>query len=278
MKNLEPLLGETREHVLHQYGGDIGKRREELATPALVLDVDAAQRNIDHMAGALRAPGTGRHPAALQDAQEPGAGEAPGRGGGGGPVHRDRVGGRRAGRRRVRRHLRGQHRVAPGQGRPAGRAGGGAADPGGGGRGGQRRRAVRRGRPGRVRARDHGRGGHRHGPVRRGHRGRRRGAGPAGGRAARPEVRGHHRLRGPLLAHHRRHPAARAAAHRDDLLHRRRRAPGGGRDARARSGRPAASPPGSGPRPSPASPRSRPAATWSWTTTTARWRPGSSTR
>ena len=61
MKNLEPLpvpiLGETREHVLHQYGGDIGKRRDELATPALVLDVDAAQRNIDHMADALKAPG-----------------------------------------------------------------------------------------------------------------------------------------------------------------------------------------------------------------------------
>src|ERR1700753_2488614 len=57
MKTLEPVLGEAREYVLHQYGGDIGKRREELPTPALVLDIDAAQRNIDHMAGALRAPG-----------------------------------------------------------------------------------------------------------------------------------------------------------------------------------------------------------------------------
>ena len=53
MKNLAAVLGEARERVLHQYGGDIGRRRSELATPALVLDVDAAQRNIDHMAGAL---------------------------------------------------------------------------------------------------------------------------------------------------------------------------------------------------------------------------------
>jgi D-serine deaminase-like pyridoxal phosphate-dependent protein len=53
MKNLAAVLLEATEHVKRQYGGDIGKRRSELATPALVLDVDAAQRNIDHMAGAL---------------------------------------------------------------------------------------------------------------------------------------------------------------------------------------------------------------------------------
>jgi D-serine deaminase-like pyridoxal phosphate-dependent protein len=47
------VLAEAKEHILHQYGGDIGKRREELATPALVLDIDAAQRNIDRMAGGL---------------------------------------------------------------------------------------------------------------------------------------------------------------------------------------------------------------------------------
>jgi D-serine deaminase-like pyridoxal phosphate-dependent protein len=46
-------LDEARDHVLGQYGRDVGKRREELATPALVLDIDAAQRNIDHMATAL---------------------------------------------------------------------------------------------------------------------------------------------------------------------------------------------------------------------------------
>jgi D-serine deaminase-like pyridoxal phosphate-dependent protein len=36
------------------YRGDIGRRREDLVTPALVLDIDAAQRNIDRMANGLR--------------------------------------------------------------------------------------------------------------------------------------------------------------------------------------------------------------------------------
>jgi D-serine deaminase-like pyridoxal phosphate-dependent protein len=36
-----------------EYQSDIGKRRGELITPALVLDIDAAQRNIDHMARSL---------------------------------------------------------------------------------------------------------------------------------------------------------------------------------------------------------------------------------
>jgi D-serine deaminase-like pyridoxal phosphate-dependent protein len=49
-----PLLDEARDSVLRQYGDDIGKRREELITPALVLDIDAAQRNIDHMASELK--------------------------------------------------------------------------------------------------------------------------------------------------------------------------------------------------------------------------------
>jgi D-serine deaminase-like pyridoxal phosphate-dependent protein len=57
MKNLATVLGEAKEHVLRQYGGDIGRRRSELATPALVLDIDAAQRNIDHMAAELAALG-----------------------------------------------------------------------------------------------------------------------------------------------------------------------------------------------------------------------------
>jgi len=47
-------LDQARDHVLRQYGDDIGKRREELITPALVLDIDAAQRNIDHMASELK--------------------------------------------------------------------------------------------------------------------------------------------------------------------------------------------------------------------------------
>ncbi len=40
------------------YGHAIGRRREELATPALVLDVEAAQRNIDKLAAALRDMGS----------------------------------------------------------------------------------------------------------------------------------------------------------------------------------------------------------------------------
>jgi D-serine deaminase-like pyridoxal phosphate-dependent protein len=50
-------LDEVRDQVRRQYEGDIGRRRSELATPALVLDIDAAQRNIDHMAGALASLG-----------------------------------------------------------------------------------------------------------------------------------------------------------------------------------------------------------------------------
>jgi D-serine deaminase-like pyridoxal phosphate-dependent protein len=49
-----PELDQAREHVLRQYGDDIGQRREELITPALVLDIDAAQRNIDRMASELK--------------------------------------------------------------------------------------------------------------------------------------------------------------------------------------------------------------------------------
>jgi D-serine deaminase-like pyridoxal phosphate-dependent protein len=54
MPDLAAVLRANREYVLDQYGGDIGRRREELSTPALVLDIDAAQRNIDRMASALR--------------------------------------------------------------------------------------------------------------------------------------------------------------------------------------------------------------------------------
>ena len=52
------LLQETRERVQRAYGHAIGLRRDELVTPALVLDVDAAQRNIDKMAAALRDMGS----------------------------------------------------------------------------------------------------------------------------------------------------------------------------------------------------------------------------
>jgi D-serine deaminase-like pyridoxal phosphate-dependent protein len=57
MPDITPLLDETRERVLRQYGLAIGQHRDELVTPALVLDVDAAQRNIDYMAGTLRQMG-----------------------------------------------------------------------------------------------------------------------------------------------------------------------------------------------------------------------------
>jgi D-serine deaminase-like pyridoxal phosphate-dependent protein len=48
------VLREAYERVMREYGGAIGQRREELVTPALVLDIDAAQRNIDRMASELR--------------------------------------------------------------------------------------------------------------------------------------------------------------------------------------------------------------------------------
>jgi D-serine deaminase-like pyridoxal phosphate-dependent protein len=54
MPDPAPVLREAYDRVRREYGGAIGQRREELVTPALVLDIDAAQRNIDHMAGELR--------------------------------------------------------------------------------------------------------------------------------------------------------------------------------------------------------------------------------
>src|ERR1700721_11105 len=48
------ILQEAYDNVRHEYGTAIGQRRDELITPALVLDIDAAQRNIDHMASELK--------------------------------------------------------------------------------------------------------------------------------------------------------------------------------------------------------------------------------
>jgi len=48
------ILPEAYERARHEYGEAIGRRRDELITPALVLDIDAAQRNIDRMAGELK--------------------------------------------------------------------------------------------------------------------------------------------------------------------------------------------------------------------------------
>ena len=44
------LLASTREAVLHAYGGAIGQPVAELTTPALLLDLPAARRNIARMA------------------------------------------------------------------------------------------------------------------------------------------------------------------------------------------------------------------------------------
>jgi len=54
MADSTTVLREAYDRVRHQYGDAIGRRREELVTPALVLDIDAAQRNIDHMANELK--------------------------------------------------------------------------------------------------------------------------------------------------------------------------------------------------------------------------------
>ena len=48
------LLADSRDRVLREYGYAVGMHRDELVTPALVLDIDAAQRNIDRMASELR--------------------------------------------------------------------------------------------------------------------------------------------------------------------------------------------------------------------------------
>ncbi len=58
MPDTTPLLQESREAIMRQYGAAVGRRREELITPALVLDIDAAQRNIDRMASELRRMGS----------------------------------------------------------------------------------------------------------------------------------------------------------------------------------------------------------------------------
>ena len=47
-------LLDAYERARREYGQAIGQRRDELITPALVLDVDAAQRNIDRMASELK--------------------------------------------------------------------------------------------------------------------------------------------------------------------------------------------------------------------------------
>jgi D-serine deaminase-like pyridoxal phosphate-dependent protein len=51
------ILRDAYERARQEYGNAIGQRRDELITPALVLDIDAAQRNIDRMASELKQMG-----------------------------------------------------------------------------------------------------------------------------------------------------------------------------------------------------------------------------
>ncbi len=47
------VLQEAHERVREAYGGAIGRRRREVVTPALILDLPAARRNIDAMAARM---------------------------------------------------------------------------------------------------------------------------------------------------------------------------------------------------------------------------------
>ena len=47
------IVGTATKRVQAMYGGAIGRHRKDLITPALVLDVDAVQRNIDRMAARI---------------------------------------------------------------------------------------------------------------------------------------------------------------------------------------------------------------------------------
>src|SRR6516164_2126142 len=54
MQDPASIVQEAYDRARREYGSAIGQRRDELITPALVLDVDAAQRNIDRMASELK--------------------------------------------------------------------------------------------------------------------------------------------------------------------------------------------------------------------------------
>ncbi len=54
---VEPVLQEVRDRVLRAYGWEIGSRRHDLVTPALVLDLAVVRRNIAKMAETLKALG-----------------------------------------------------------------------------------------------------------------------------------------------------------------------------------------------------------------------------
>ena len=54
MPDSAAILQKAYDRARHEYGGAIGQHRDELITPALMLDIDAAQRNIDRMASELK--------------------------------------------------------------------------------------------------------------------------------------------------------------------------------------------------------------------------------
>ena len=58
MLDSAPILAQARDRARRQNGGAVGRSRGELITPALVLDIDAAQRNIERMANGLRQMGS----------------------------------------------------------------------------------------------------------------------------------------------------------------------------------------------------------------------------
>ena len=48
------VISETRDRVKHAYAAAVGRHRREVVTPALILDLTIARRNIDKMAGMLK--------------------------------------------------------------------------------------------------------------------------------------------------------------------------------------------------------------------------------
>lgn len=57
-----PSLDQHRDQIRSAYASALGRHRRDLVTPALILDLDVAKRNIAHMAGKLREFGTALRP------------------------------------------------------------------------------------------------------------------------------------------------------------------------------------------------------------------------
>ena len=62
VSDVQDVLRATEDRVRSAYSGAIGRRREEVITPALILDLPAARRNIDTMAARLRTTTTALRP------------------------------------------------------------------------------------------------------------------------------------------------------------------------------------------------------------------------